>query len=211
MNDQPGPQIPEESNAENNTPQSGNSPAVTSEFKYLAALQSKTDYDLNSLPPTVQMLLDQLQQDKAELSRENAKRRNDMKKAEETLLTEQQQWKLLAEKRGEELKRLEELQGKAETIEAAFNAQIDARLKAIPQEIRKRTVDPIRERLSPLEFAQWLDANQDVLSVRRAPNLDAGTNNAGGGSVHGLSPEQVAQARALGIPLEKYAETIKKK
>lgn len=163
---------------------------------------------ISQLPPDIQTYIEELRQENAKWRKESKKALDDARKADEDRLTQQQEWQKLAEQRAARLAELESVAAKAETIEAAFNAGIDARLKQIPDEVRKRTVDPIRKALSPLEFNQWLDANIDLLSVRKAPDLDAGAGNRNGKRTTALTAEQLEMAKALKLTPEQYAKRL---
>jgi hypothetical protein len=88
---------------------------------------------------------------------------------------------------------LEPIADQHEQIKAAFNANLEARLKQIPEDKRKRLVDPIRTTMTPTQFATWLDTNWTDLTARQAPGLDGG---AGGKGVGGAkTPEQDIRQR----------------
>lgn len=147
-----------------------------------------------------------------ELRSENAKWRVEKKRAEDTArkeaekrMAEQEQWKELADARAA---KLAELEPKAERALAAFEALIDARLKRIPIDIRKRTVEPIRANMDSVAFVEWLDANEELLTLRPAPNLEAGAGapSSGKGTGNGLTADELSIARAMNLSPEQYAK-----
>jgi hypothetical protein len=152
--------------------------------------------------------IDALEKDNAGYRRKQRENETAAQKEKERQLAENQQWKELAESRGAELQTLKPIAEQHEAITAAFNASLDNRLKQIPEDVRKRTVDPIRAALSPVEFSNWLDANLDILRARQAPGLDggAGTTAARNGHTATLTAEETMMADAMGISHAAYAK-----
>lgn len=153
----------------------------------------------------------------AELERDNKKYRDErraqetaQKKAQEEQLAAQQKYQELAQGYKERLDKLEPIAEQHEAITAAFNASLDNRLKQIPDDVRKKTVDPIRNALSPVDFSNWLDANMDILRTRPAPSLDGGAGNtATQGAQVTITPEIANLARMSGMKPEDYVKQQK--
>ena len=160
---------------------------------------------LDTLPPDVQSYID-------ELRRENAKHRTAARTAEkaardaeEKRMAEQQEWKTLAEARAARLAELEQIQAQAEEIQATFTASMEHRLKQVPSDVLKNTVEPIRAAMSPVQFSKWLDANMELLSTKKAPNLDAGSVSNSGTTTR-LTPAELQMAQNMGISPDAYAK-----
>lgn len=171
-----------------------------------AAANGKTS--IASLPPDIQAYIAELRTE-AETNRK-AKAAADAaaKAAEEAQLAKNQEWQKLAESRREELEKLKPVADQHEAITAAFNASLDNRLKQIPDDVRKKAVDPVRAALSPVEFSNWLDANLETFQARRAPGLDGGAGASGGGKSAGaaLTAADLEMARAMNIKPEDWAK-----
>jgi hypothetical protein len=144
---------------------------------------------LSAFPPAIQEYVKALRQESRQRKDAAKKAADEARKAEEKRLEEQQEWKKLADARQLELDKLQPIAEQNEVIKAAFNASLDNRLKQIPEDIRKKTVDPIRAALSPIEFSNWLDANMDVLKARQAPPLDGGVGSSGAKPAPQVTPE----------------------
>lgn len=159
-----------------------------------------------SLPPDIQTYIEELRAE-AESNRK-AKKAADAaaKLAEEKRLADEKQWEALANTRGAELEKLKPVADQYEAITAAFNASLDNRLKQIPDDIRKKTVDPIRAALPPVDFSNWLDANVDILRARQAPDLDGGAGSNANPTIVKLSQTELEMARNMNISPEKYAQ-----
>lgn len=93
----------------------------------------------------------------------------DRKKAEEETLKAQGQWEKIATEAKSELDTLKPKAEKADQYEAAIKARVDARMKDVPEHIKK-----LLEGLDPLGAWMWLEENADKLSPTPAPNTDAG-------------------------------------
>ncbi len=156
--------------------------------------------------PTALALIDELRRENAGHRKAKNAAEAATKAAEEKRLTEQQEWQKLAEARAADLAKLAPIAEQHEAITAAFNASLDNRLKQIPDDVRKKTVDPIRKALSPVDFSNWLDANLDLLRARSAPNLDGGAGGSGrpvNGTVD-MTAQDVDMARVTGIAPEAW-------
>lgn len=167
--------------------------------------------DLSSLPADVQRYIDELKAESIKHRRQAKAQEDAARKAEEQRLAEAQEWKTLAEQRAARLAELEAIREQADAIQEAFAASVEARLKDVPKELRGSLIEPVRAKLSPAEFAKWLDANEALWKPKRAPQMDAGAGSASstsaGTSVR-LTPEQVAMAQAMQITPERYAQRL---
>lgn len=152
--------------------------------------------------------IDALEKDNATYRRKQRENESASVKAEETRLAQQQEWQKLAENRKAELDKLLPIAEQHEAITAAFNASLDNRLKQIPDDVRKKTVDPIRKALSPVDFSNWLDANTDILRARQAPNLDggAGGSNRPANGATDMTQADIDMAAAMNIKPEVWAK-----
>lgn len=160
---------------------------------------------ITGLPVEAQRYIEELRAENAKWRIEKKKAEDTARKAEEKRLSEQQEWKTLAEMRAQ---KLDELEPKSERLLAAFDALIEGRLKRIPADVRKRLVDPVRTNMDSVAFVAWLDANEDALTLKPAPNLEAGAGQArgsGGGSAE-LTQDELAMAKRMGITPERMAQ-----
>lgn len=157
------------------------------------------------LPPEVQRYIDDLRGENAKWRVEKKRAEENARKDAEKRMAEQEQWKELAESRAA---KLAEVEPKAERALAAFEALIDARLKRIPADVRKRTVDPIRTNMDSVAFVEWLDANEDLLTLKPAPNLEAGAGapTSGKAAASALTADELAIAKAMNVSPEQYAK-----
>src|SRR5258708_39783913 len=101
--------------------------------------------------PTALALIDELRRENAGHRKAKNAAEAATKAAEEKRLTEQQEWQKLAEARAADLAKLAPIAEQHEAITAPFNASLDNRLKQIPDDERKKTVDAIRNALSPVD------------------------------------------------------------
>lgn len=158
--------------------------------------------------PTALALIDELRRESAGHRKAKNAAEAATKAAEEKRLTEQQEWQKLAEARAADLAKLAPIAEQHEAITAAFNASLDNRLKQIPDDVRKKTVDPIRKALSPVDFSNWLDANTDILRARQAPNLDggAGGSNRPANGATDMTQTDLDYAEMMNIKPEVWAK-----
>lgn len=155
--------------------------------------------------------IDELERDNKKYRDERRAQETAAKKAQDEHLASQQKWQELAESRAAELDRLKPVAEQYESITIAFNASLDSRLKQIPEDTRKRTVDPIRAALSPADFSNWLDANLEMLRGRQAPNLDGGAGSIGASAkAVTLTPDQIEMARAAGMTIDEYSQVLRR-
>lgn len=163
---------------------------------------------ISGLPAEAQKYIEELRAENAKWRVEKKKAEDAARKAEEKRLLEQQQWKELADVRGQ---KLETLEPKQERLLAAFEALIEGRLKRIPADVRKRMVDPIRQNMDSAAFVEWLDANEDMLTLKQAPNLEAGAGQPrGNAGAADLTQDELAMAKRMGISPERMAQEKQK-
>lgn len=163
---------------------------------------------ISGLPAEAQKYIEELRAENAKWRVEKKKAEDAARKAEEKRLLEQQQWKELADVRGQ---KLETLEPKQERLLAAFEALIDGRLKRIPVDVRKRMVDPIRQNMDSAAFIEWLDANEDMLTLKQAPNLEPGAGQPrGNAGAADLTQDELAMAKRMGISPERMAQEKQK-
>jgi hypothetical protein len=162
----------------------------------------------NGLPPDAQKHIEDLRRENAKWRVEMRKSEEAARKAEEKRLTDEAKWKELADMRAQ---KLNEIEPKAERIMAAFEALIEGRLKRIPADIRKRAVDPIRANVDSVAFVEWLDANETMLTLQPAPNLEPGAGaQAQGKGTPDLTPKEREMAIKMGLdPAEVAKEKAK--
>jgi len=186
-----------------NRPLTGNDgqPVTGSDKPTPPAVSYSDKTPLSEFPPEAQEYVKRLR-------KEIEDKRKATEREQEKLLQDQQKWKELAETREAKLNQLQPILDQHDSIEAAFNASLDTRLKQIPDDIRKKTIDPIRAALSPVDFSNWLDANADVFRNRRAPPMDEGAGGPSGGGKGGvgLSQQDLEMAQAMGIKSEVWAK-----
>lgn len=164
--------------------------------------------EISSLPPDMQKYIEDLRHEAEKYRKSLRVAEQASKAAEEKRLADNAEWQKLAEARAAELEKLKPVAEQHEAITTAFNASLDNRLKQIPDDIRKKTVDPIRAALSPVAFSEWLDANLDILRARQAPNLDGGAQGTAGRVTVTLTAEQRAMAEATGMTPEQYMKAM---
>ena len=131
------------------------------------------------------------------------------RKAQEEQLMTQQKWEELAKGYKGEVEKLSPIAQQYEAISEAFNDLLENELKDIPDDVRRKLVEPARAKMSPVEFASWLRGSRDFLQVKKAPNLDNGAGNSTTGArLTGITPtpDDVAMAAALGIPIYRWMQ-----
>jgi len=116
-------------------------------------------------------------------------------------LREQGDFKALAERQGTELNQAKAELATNSAYKAAFQAALDARIKAIPESMRSL----VPEGMDPIALSTWLDKNAPLLSARSAPNLDPGAqSNIGGNPAIEVDPVELETARKFGYTPEQY-------
>jgi hypothetical protein len=177
------------------TPQDGKTGAPQAE--------ARSDW-FTGLDPRTQAYIEELRSENAKWRVEKKRAEDNARKEAEKRMAEQEQWKELADARAA---KLAEIEPKAERALAAFEALIDARLKRIPSDIRKRMVDPIRANMDSVAFVEWLDANETMLTLTPAPNLEAGAGaQAQGKGTPELTDEERRMAQKMGLDLALVAK-----
>jgi hypothetical protein len=121
----------------------------------------------------------------------------------EKRLTEQEKYKELADKRGEELVKAQAEAAKVVGMEKTLSEVLAAQVEALPKD--KRALVP--EELSTQGKLNWLAKNAAILKAP-AP-FDIGAGNRGGGEDHTppvLTPEEHEYAQKYGMTDEAYAK-----
>jgi hypothetical protein len=121
----------------------------------------------------------------------------------EKRLTEQEKYKELADKRGEELVKAQAEADKVAAYEKTLTEVLAAQVEALPKD--KRALVP--EELSTQGKLNWLAKNAAILKAP-AP-FDIGAGNRGGGEDHTppvLTPEEHEYAQKYGMTDEAYAK-----
>jgi hypothetical protein len=184
-----------------------NNNALTGEPEKPKEQPSTSRTAIDSLPPDIQSMIHELREENKDRRNKQAAADKAAQAAEEKRLADNAEWQKLAEARQKRLDELEPIAAQHGTIEAAFNASLDNRLKLIPDDIRKELVDPVRKGMNPVDFSDWLDKNGPRLQVRPAPPLDGGAGRSGGTTASPFGqPTQVDvdMAKATGIPLQNW-------
>lgn len=163
---------------------------------------------VDSLPPWAQKIINELRKENA--GHRTARKAADdaARAAEEQRLREKEDYAELAKGYRTRLDELEPLETQAEQLAAAFNASLDNRLKDIPKEVREKMVDPVRAKMSPVDFSNWLDANLGIMRARPAPNLDPGAGGSGAGGKSGPTPtaEDMTMAKNFRMTVPQWME-----
>jgi hypothetical protein len=121
----------------------------------------------------------------------------------EKRLAEQNQWKEVAEKRGEELVKAQAEAAKVGGMEATLAQVLAAQVEALPKD--KRALVP--DALTTQGKLDWLAKNAAILKAPAA--FDIGAGHLGGGEDNTppvLSPEEEQVAAAFGMKKEDYAK-----
>jgi phage I-like protein len=159
--------------------------------------------DLTQLPPAAQRYIKELRAEAAERRKQLTAFTSEAQKREQERLISEGKWKELAESRERDLMQLKPYQERADGLEGIIKAQNDARITAVPEEMR--TIIPTD--YAPEKLSTWLDANIAKLTRQPAPNLDAGAGAGSGGKPSPvLTDQELAIARMLGISPEVYAK-----
>lgn len=118
-------------------------------------------------------------------------------------LTEQSQFKELAEKRGRELAEAQAEAAKLTSMEKVLQDVLASQVAALPED--KRALVP--DDLTTQQKLTWLAKNAAILKAPAAFDIGAG-RGAGGGGDRGvnLTPEELAVAKAFGMTPEEYAK-----
>ena len=119
-------------------------------------------------------------------------------------LEKQEEWKELAEKRGEELLELKDSDAKVVSMEKTLDSMLEAEIEKLPEDMRKM----VPEKLSTQGKLDWLAENGDLLSKPGAFNIDAGKK---GGKkkeikIKDLSAGERQTASDFGMTEEEYVK-----
>lgn len=170
---------------------------------------------LDTLPPDAAKEIENLRDENKKWRRQLRAVELEQKAIEEQRLAEQGKWQELAaslQRRLDELQpvaeRAEEASRAIAELERAFTASMDERISRIPEDRRKTLVEPVRKALKPVDFAQWLAANESALLPPKPPPLNAGEQGIGKPPLPALTPEQQAFARGAGMTNEQYAAQL---
>lgn len=161
--------------------------------------------DLSTLPLVVQDYIKELRQESAARRKELESFRSEASQREQQRLKEEGRWKELAEKLQAEKAQLVPYEERAQTLEKKIRTSNEARVARVPEDMRMLIpMDYPPERLS-----EWLDANWERLSVKPAPDLDAGAGNGSGKHVT-LTDEERQIAQKMGLTAEQYIASKQK-
>ena len=131
------------------------------------------DWSMDGLPEGAREYIKSLRKE-AETHRKAQKAAQDAASAADNArLAEQGKYKELYEKAVAEAAQFKSSEDRAKELESAFNANLEARIKAVPAEL----TGLIPRELPPVKLSAWLDANATLLTTRSAPKLDAGATS----------------------------------
>ena len=192
----------DETKVPTNTPPTPTPPAAPSE-------------DASALPEWAQQKLRAMEERLGEVNNESAGRRHRLNELEATVkqLTEAQQKRLaeqgnfeeLARQRAAELETLKPYEERAKTLEGIIRASNDARIAQVREDLRAL----VPADYAPEKLATWLDANWSRLTVKAAPDLDAGAGTAAGRTMK-LTDEERTAARRFGLTDEQFLASKQK-
>lgn len=164
--------------------------------------------DLTSLPEWAQQKLTVLEQRLSEVNNESAGRRHRLNELEATVkqlneahqkrLAEQGNFEELARQRAAELETLKPYEERAKTLEGIIRSSNEARIGQVREDLRAL----VPADYAPEKLAAWLDANWSRLTVKSAPDLDAGAGTAKARAT--LSDEERTAARRYGMTEEQF-------
>lgn len=125
------------------------------------------------------------------------------KDAEETRLTQQNEWQKLAEQRATEIDELSPYKDRYTGIVESIAVSNAKRVETIPDAMRGL----IPDFNDPVKLSGWLDANSQLLTKPLAPALNG---NAGAGDrptdAETLSAEELVAARKFGLTAKEYQD-----
>lgn len=132
-----------------------------------------------------------------------------IEKANRDKLEQDGNFKELASQRAAEVEKLRPSAERAEALDKVIRDINEARIKALPETVRAL----VPTDYAPEKLMNWLTANESLLKAAPQPEFDMG---AGGGkskasSTPELTAEEIEFAKAVGMPLDRYAELKKKK
>jgi chromosome segregation ATPase len=174
-----------------------------------------TSEDVRVLPEWAQQRFTQLEQRLADVNNESAERRHRLKEmetqvkelsaAQQKRLAEQGNFEELARQRAAEVETLKPYEERAKALESVIRASNDARVAQVREDLRAL----VPADYSPEKLALWLDANWSRLTVKAAPDLDAGAGTANGRAIR-LTDAERAQAKRSGLTEEEFASAKQK-
>lgn len=168
-----------------------------------------TGEDVSALPEWAQQKFTALEQRLSDVNNESAGRRHRLAELETTVkqLTETQQKRLaeqgnfeeLARQRAAEVETLKPYEERAKSLEGIIRASNDARIAQVREDLRAL----VPADYAPEKLATWLDANWSRLTVKAAPDLDAGAGTANGRTMK-LTDDEKTSARRFGLTDEQF-------
>lgn len=174
-----------------------------------------TGEDVSALPEWAQQKFSQLEQRLSDVNNESAGRRHKLAELETTVkqLTDAQQKRLaeqgnfeeLARQKAAELETLKPYEERAKTLEGIIRASNDARIAQVREDLRAL----VPADYAPEKLATWLDANWSRLTVKAAPDLDAGAGTAAGRTMK-LTDEERTAAHRFGLTDEQFLASKQK-
>lgn len=132
------------------------------------------------------------------------KHQTDSHASEQERLKKQGEWQTIAENATKEADSLKAFKTRAETLESTIKAGNEARIALVPETMRK--LIPVN--YPPEHLQTWLNDNWSLLTVKPAPDIDAGAGGGGGTRAVILTDEQKAVARAMNMTPEAYAKRL---
>lgn len=171
--------------------------------------------DVNALPEWAKQKLTALETKLSDVNSESAGRRHRLNELETQVkqLTEAQQKRLaeqgnfeeLARQRAAEAEALKPFEERAKALEGVIRASNDARIAQVREDLRAL----VPADYAPEKLATWLDANWSRLTVKAAPDLDAGAGTAKGRAIK-LTDAEREQAKLFGMTEDQYAAAKQK-
>ena len=140
------------------------------------------------------------------LKAENEQLIADKKAETDKRLVEQEKWKELSDKRGEELVQANAKADRVGEMETALEETLAAEMEQIPEEQHSL----IPEELSTLQKLQYIAKNKQKLSKTKPFDIAAGRKGSEGNKDVVLTPEQKLMAKNLGVKEEDYAKQVNK-
>jgi len=140
-----------------------------------------------------------------DLRDEAAQRRIALKTAQEEQqkrLAEEGNFKSLAEQLRVERDGLKPYEERAKTLEMMIREANTSRIARVQEGMRSL----IPTDYSPESLSKWLDASWELLTVKPAPDIDAGAGGGGGTRAVILTAEEQALARRAGMTDAQYAQ-----
>ncbi len=137
---------------------------------------------------------------------ENDQLKAEKKAAIDKQLIEQEEWKELSDRRGEELVQANAKAEKVDDMAEAIEQTLAAQMEQIPEELHSM----IPDELSALQKLQHIARNKEKFSKSKPYSIGAGKRGSEGNKDVVLSPEQKKMAKNLGVKEEDYAKQVNK-